>query len=245
MPEYTFTSRISARYNNPNCSVFKGEKLSGVLHYEIEAETELDAMKKAEEKFRAEFFCVDELTDITKTEWTVCKKELVENREKSESCVYAGRPVNFSELCDTRLMLIDDIQDKLWNALNSIKDGYAILQANNNAANKFVGYNTAHKEGLDINVNNYDILWVEKCETDKTYTQRCDEIYSRFNRPDRPNHEKGFYGTSLSVSDVIILKTDGKMLVSYVDTFGFKTLDDDFFKGSDKKQKINHNIEKE
>ncbi len=239
MPEYTFTSRISARYNNSRCPVFKDEKLSGVLHYDIEAETELEAMKKAEEKFRAEFSFADELTDITKTEWTVYRKERV------EPCIYAGKPVNFSQLCDTRLMLIDDIQDKLWNALNSTKNGYAILQAGNNAENKFVGYNTAHKEGLDININNYDILWVEKCETDKTYTQRCDEIYSRFNRPDRPNHEKGYYGTSLSVSDVIILKTDGKMLASYVDTFGFKTLDDDFFKGFDKKQKTNHNIEKE
>lgn len=51
-------------------------------------------------------------------------------------------------------------------------------------------------------------------------TDTLDDIFMRFNM----KHPKDFYGHSLSVSDVVVFRKQGKCQVFYVDSVGFKEL---------------------
>lgn len=55
-------------------------------------------------------------------------------------------------------------------------------------------------------------------------TDTLDDIFMRFNM----KHPKDFYGHSLSVSDVVVFRKQGKCRVFYVDSVGFKELSEFF-----------------
>lgn len=50
-------------------------------------------------------------------------------------------------------------------------------------------------------------------------------IYFKFNMPNRPNEDDNYYGTSLSVSDIVVIKRNGVTTAYYVDIFGFKKVE--------------------
>ena len=234
---YRCTCKASAVYANKE-HIFDGSTVTGVMSFDVVANSRAEAMTFAEAKWQTFIDTGTGLSDFAHDNWTVA--ELEQDRQT----VFSGKSVTLRQLIDERDMLIDDIQKPLWKAFEGINNGYAILQAKNDAPNKYLDYGYIEKEDIPFSADNYDILYAEKeSETDKSYGQRCDKIYEKFNADNRPNHHSGFYGTSLSVSDIILLKTDGKICAAYVDYLNFKFLDNDFIKSLPIKE--NKSIERE
>lgn len=233
MPMYRCTCKASAKYDNEDCELFNGSTLTGVMSFDVAADSKAEALKFAEEKWQAVIDTDAGLSDFAHGDWSVIEHE--------QPKVFSGKSVTLEQLVNERDMLIDDIQKPLWKAFEGIKNGYAILQTKDDAPNKYLD---TEKEGVSFSADDYDILYVEKeNKTDKSYGQRCDKIYKDFNVDSRPNHQNGFYGTSLSASDIILLKTDGKVCAAYVGYYHFKFLDDDFIKSLPIKE--NKSIERE
>lgn len=152
----------------------------------------------------------------------------------AEREIYSGKPRTLEEIGgEHRQEYIAEIQSVLWEKFGEMRDGYAVLQTKDSTDYKFFDYSQLKKKP---NVNDYDILWVENAAPDPSVPiyEKSDIIYAKFNRNDRPNHEKGYYGTSLSVSDVILLKENGSVRAEYVCAFGFKELDGSFMQDKDR-----------
>lgn len=100
---------------------------------------------------------------------------------------------------------------------------YEILQikdGSNGEAYRFMGTRYIRQQKLPVNVSDYESKYRGELRPGET----LDTLYERFNihRPD------DFTGHSLSVSDVIVLESDGKKTPFYVDSFGFQKLENFF-----------------
>lgn len=96
---------------------------------------------------------------------------------------------------------------------------YEILQikdGSNGEAYRFMGTRYIRQQQLPVNVSDYESKYKGELKPGET----LDTLYERFNihRPD------DFTGHSLSVSDVIVLESEGKKTPFYVDSFGFQKL---------------------
>jgi hypothetical protein len=114
------------------------------------------------------------------------------------------------------------------NTFNNSKNAYAILQLPIEALYKFRDYEDI-TEYLKIEParDDYNVIYAKelnaiKGTTDKTVNAVLENIFMMYNTGNRPTD---YYGTSLSVSDVIMLKIDNKVTAYYVDSFGFKKLE--------------------
>lgn len=54
----------------------------------------------------------------------------------------------------------------------------------------------------------------------------ADYVFEAFNDSGKDIRDKNYYGTSASVSDIVLVKEDGKVTVLYVQHIGFKKLTD-------------------
>ena len=100
---------------------------------------------------------------------------------------------------------------------------YEILQIkdrSNGEAYRFMGTRYIRQQKLLVNASDYESKYRGELRPGET----LDTLYERFNihRPD------DFTGHSLSVSDVIVLESDGKKTPFYVDSFGFQKLENFF-----------------
>ena len=100
---------------------------------------------------------------------------------------------------------------------------YEILQIKDGSNGEhycFWGMNYVQKNGLQINVGDYESKYQGELKPGET----LDTLYERFNlyRPE------DFTGHSLSVSDVIVLESGGDKRAFYVDSFGFCEVKDFF-----------------
>lgn len=87
-----------------------------------------------------------------------------------------------------------------------------------------------------VQSDNYEIVYVS--EDLSSFTP--DEIYERFNAPGaRPGN---YYGTSISVGNVIVYQTGEEFIATFVDRFGFHDLPDDFL-SAETKQKIEMSLD--
>lgn len=84
----------------------------------------------------------------------------------------------------------------------------------------FESYERLKKHGQEVKGSNYDKVYSGKLSVGET----LDSIYERFNL----RHPADFRGHSLSVSDVIVLHTEGQDKAYYVDSFGFKQVPEFF-----------------
>lgn len=117
------------------------------------------------------------------------------------------------------------------NMFRNCKNGYVILQLPIEVPYKFRGYTdvtTYLKQ--EPNRADYNILWVDKCmsldnPTTKEINEILEGIFIRFNCGERPTMTDNYYGTSLSVSDIVVLKLNNVTNAYYVDNFGFKKLE--------------------
>ena len=113
------------------------------------------------------------------------------------------------------------------NTFNVCENGYAILQLPIDVVYKFRDYEdvtTYLKREPDR--ADYNVLYANKCmsldnPTTKEINEILEGIFIRFNC-DIPID---YFGTSLSVSDVVVLKLNNKTTAYYVDSFGFKKLE--------------------
>lgn len=113
---------------------------------------------------------------------------------------------------------------------------YEILQikdGSNGEHYRFWGMNYVQKKGLQINVGDYESKYQGELKPGET----LDTLYERFNlyRPE------DFTGHSLSVSDVIVLKSGGDKKAFYVDYVGFSERKDFFeerFERTERQKKI-------
>lgn len=100
---------------------------------------------------------------------------------------------------------------------------YEILQIKDGSDGeqyRFWGMNYVQEIGLQVNVSDYESKYQGELKLGET----LDTLYERFNihRPE------DFTGHSLSVSDVIVLKSGGEKKAFYVDSFGFCEVKDFF-----------------
>lgn len=149
---------------------------------------------------------------------------------ESKGKVYAGESVTIEEIRGHYDEYVAEVQDWLWDAFRDINDGYAVLQMKetDDYNGKFSSYDMNIQHGFKISADNYNIFWAEEKLMGEP-EKEINKIYRIFNAPDRPNLDDGYYGTSLSVSDVILTKSDGAVRAFYVDDIGFKELDGQFF----------------
>lgn len=111
--------------------------------------------------------------------------------------------------------------------LNMPENGYAIYQLGHGDETtdiRFMDMEYLKKKGLQVDRFNYDLVYSAPMafEPGKDAQDHLNDLYFRFNyeRPD------DFKGHSVSVSDIVALKQDGRVSCHYVDRWGFKELPD-------------------
>ncbi|MEY8483568.1 YodL domain-containing protein [Lachnospiraceae bacterium 48-21] len=102
---------------------------------------------------------------------------------------------------------------------NSSQDSYAIYQIKDDSKGReylFMGTEYLKKQGISAEYDDYQMVYSDVLAENET----LDSLYEKFNirRP------LDFMGHSLSVSDVVALKKDGKISAHYVDSFGYTEL---------------------
>lgn len=125
------------------------------------------------------------------------------------------------------------VKENIYNSteFSNLENGYAILQTTLETPWKFRDYDEVVEiEGKEPQRTDYNMLYATELDKDVltvygSYTQIANAIYGMFNMPNRPNMNDGYYGTSLSVSDIILIKIKGDVKAFYVDGFGFKELE--------------------
>ena len=132
---------------------------------------------------------------------------------------------------NVRVQKIAENEPIFRNVFNNCENGYAILQLPIEALYKFRDYEDI-TEYLKIEPvrEDYKMVFADTCMsmrdlTDAELIEVLEGIFIRFNSDGRPTEDDNYYGTALSVSDVIVLKIDNEVTAYYVDSFGFKKLE--------------------
>ena len=105
----------------------------------------------------------------------------------------------------------------------AITDCYLVLQLPSTVENRFrifASYDTLRRSGERPSAQNYEATYAGALPSFTDLNMQLESMYRKFNT-DRP---VDFHGHSLSVSDVIMLKVNGKVSAHYVDPVGFKEL---------------------
>lgn len=116
-----------------------------------------------------------------------------------------------------------DNGEKLQAFLDSTTDAYAILQlrrTDETVYERFESYEALKRQGKEPNIDHYDVVYVAPLSSYTDQTAMLEGLYTKFN-VERP---EDFRGHSLSVSDIVALKTDAVVSFHYVDSIGFQEL---------------------
>ena len=128
---------------------------------------------------------------------------------------------------NVRMQMIAENEPIFRNAFNNFENGYAILQLPIEVPYKFRGYGEIVKYlEQEPNRADYNILYADAIEDlngmeDDQINEVLENIFMIYNVGNRPDN---YYGTSLSVSDVVVLKINNEVNAYYVDNFGFEKL---------------------
>lgn len=117
----------------------------------------------------------------------------------------------------------DTPQDKLSAFLDSSNDAYAILQlrrTDDTVLERFESMASLHRQGKEPEFDHYEVVYVSPLPPYKDQTMLLEGLYEKFNL-DRPSD---FHGHSLSVSDIVALKTGNIVSCHFVDSIGFVEL---------------------
>ena len=95
-------------------------------------------------------------------------------------------------------------------------DSFAIYQIDGEAGYHFMGMDHVINHGLTVSREDYRMVYHGKLAPEET----LERIYEKFNL----YHPEDYTGYSLSMSDIIVLKKDGKTEAFYVDRVGFARL---------------------
>ena len=116
-----------------------------------------------------------------------------------------------------------DQEVKMEAFLSAVNDTYAILQLKDEEETRpmqFISYATLQKSGDTPDIDHYEVVYVAPLLPYKDQNTLLDEIYEKFNIA----HPADFRGHSLSVSDIVAIRTNGQVSCHYVDSIGFVTL---------------------
>ncbi|WP_317854855.1 YodL domain-containing protein [Chakrabartyella piscis] len=103
-------------------------------------------------------------------------------------------------------------------------DSFAIYQLKGGEEYRhyhFTGATELEKLGLEIDRNNYNLVYTDELQNVSSIHEALDALYYDFNQ-ERPDD---FVGHSLSVSDIVAIKMNGVVSSHYVDSFGFKEVE--------------------
>ena len=109
--------------------------------------------------------------------------------------------------------------------LESRTDSYAILQLRDideTRQERFASLDYLHRQGKDPDIDYYEIVYTADLPTFTDRDVMLESLYTKFNI----DHPADFTGHSLSVSDIVALKTGGVVSCHYVDSVGFTELKD-------------------
>ena len=91
---------------------------------------------------------------------------------------------------------------------------------------RFIGYSKLKELGQLPDRLNYEMVYSGYLENHESDTSNVlEDIYTMFNI----NHPKDFKGHSLSISDVVVIKTEKQSKAYYVDSIGFADITEYFF----------------
>ena len=119
----------------------------------------------------------------------------------------------------------DAPQDKLTAFLDSATDSYTILQlrrTEDTVMERFESLDALHRQGKEPEFDHYDVVYTGNLPPFTNQSVMLEQLYEKFNL----DHPDDFTGHSLSVSDIVALKTDSVVSCHYVDSFGFQELPD-------------------
>lgn len=109
--------------------------------------------------------------------------------------------------------------------LESSTDSYAILQLRDideTRQERFASLRYLHRKGKEPGIDHYEIVYTADLPTFTDRDTMLKSLYTKFNI----DHPADFTGHSLSVSDIVVLKTGGVVSCHYVDSVGFTELKD-------------------
>lgn len=109
--------------------------------------------------------------------------------------------------------------------LESRTDSYAILQLRDideTRREQFASLDYLHRQGKEPDIDHYEIVYTADLPTFTDRDTMLEALYTKFNI----DHPADFTGHSLSVSDIVALKTGGVISFHYVDSVGFTELKD-------------------
>lgn len=114
-------------------------------------------------------------------------------------------------------------QQRLQAFLDSANDSYAILQlrrTDETTDERFMPYDYLKSQNKEPDIDHYDVVYMANLPSYNDQTVLLEKLYAKFNL----DHPEDFRGHSLSVSDIVALKTDCVVSYHYVDSIGFKEL---------------------
>lgn len=115
--------------------------------------------------------------------------------------------------------------------LESRTDSYAILQLRDideTRQEQFASLDYLHRQGKEPDIDHYEIVYMADLPTFTDRDVMLESLYTKFNI----DHPADFTGHSLSVSDIVALKTGDVVSCHYVDSVGFTELKDFLRKGN-------------
>lgn len=107
--------------------------------------------------------------------------------------------------------------------LNNSSDAFAIFQLKDSDELRDIRFESMSRlesMGHSVKRKDYNFIYTDKLPAQGSTSSKLENLFYQFNH-DRP---EGFNGHSLSVSDVVVLKQNGKISCHYVDSFGFQKL---------------------
>ena len=116
--------------------------------------------------------------------------------------------------------------EKMKAFLQSEDDAFAILQLSFErpevtAYERFESLDGLERQGKKPNIEHYDVIYIEPLPLyDGDIEILLEKMYERFNI----NHSDDYKGHSLSVSDIVALRRNGVVSCHYVDSIGFREL---------------------
>ena len=109
--------------------------------------------------------------------------------------------------------------------LESSTDSYAILQLRDideTRQERFASLGYLHRQGKEPDIDHYEIVYTDNLPPFTDSDTMLESLYTKFNI----DHPADFTGHSLSVSDIVALKTGDVVSCHYVDSAGFTELKD-------------------
>lgn len=114
-------------------------------------------------------------------------------------------------------------QDKLTAFMDSSTDAYAILQlcrTDDTVMERFESLASLNRMGKEPELDHYEVVYTADLTPYKDQSMMLEGLYEKFNL----DHPSDFRGHSLSVSDIVAIKTNGAVSSHYVDSIGFAEL---------------------